>query len=104
MYDTSARNSPVKYADLSGESVVRGLPFSQVKSANAKGSGFFAVVSAKQGDCAPLDAPNVRLTARATPATRDVVRGRDGRIDMHSRYASPREGRAMPAATDVKKS
>ena len=39
----SARNSPVKYDVFSGESFVRGLPFSQVKSANAKGSGFFHV-------------------------------------------------------------
>src|SRR5579859_3230573 len=45
---TSTRNSPVKTLVSIGDSVVRLFPFSQVKSANAKGSGAlgFAAASA----------------------------------------------------------
>src|SRR5215831_9873313 len=52
---TSARNSPVKYEVLIGESFVRAFPLSHVKSANANGSGFLLVVSALQPACAPAN-------------------------------------------------
>ena len=38
----STRNSPVNAFVSSGDSFVRGLPVSHVKSANANGSGFFS--------------------------------------------------------------
>src|SRR6266567_370736 len=56
---------------LTGESFVRALPFSHVKSAKANGSGFFPVVSVVHGDWTPAVGAAIRRASTGTDSSRD---------------------------------
>src|SRR3954470_13353352 len=62
----SARNSPVNAFVSSGASVVRGLPVSQVKSANANGSAFLAAAGSS---CARTGVESAATVSHAPTTT-----------------------------------